>query len=236
MTSRLITMKNFHRISLSVLTFMFVFFGSPLNGEDLNLDAVLDRIDEAGQSLNSMKADITQKKWTDILAEFDSGETGDLSFLRSGQDLYLRKDITAPTENSLVIKGGEVVFYQPGIKQAQQYQLGENKDKAEYLLLGFGTDKDAIKDIYDLELLGVETLNGSKTYKIQMDPKSEKVSAFFVRIVLWIDAEMWVPVQQKLVEPTQDYLLITFNNIRLNANVRKSEFDMKLPGDVKVIK
>ena len=69
-----------------------------------------------------------------------------------------------------------------------------------------------------------------------MDPKSEKVSAFFVRIVLWIDAEMWVPVQQKLVEPTQDYLLITFNNIRLNANVRKSEFDMKLPGDVKVIK
>ncbi|MFH1965784.1 MAG: outer membrane lipoprotein carrier protein LolA [Acidobacteriota bacterium] len=229
-------MKIFHWISLSVLTFIFVFFVSPLNGEDLNLDAVLDRIDEAGQSLNSMKADITQKKWTDILAEFDSGETGDLSFLRSGQDLYLRKDITAPTNNSLVIKGGEVVFYQPGIKQAQQYQLGENKDKAEYLLLGFGTDKDAIKDVYDLELLGVETLNGSKTYKIQMDPKSEKVSAFFVRIVLWIDAEMWVPVQQKLVEPTQDYLLITFNNIRLNANVRKSEFDLKLPGDVKVIK
>ncbi len=229
-------MRKFQRIYLSLPILIFAAFFSPVKGNDLNLEEVLDRIDEAGQSLNSMKAEITQKKWTDILAEFDSGETGELMFLRSGKDLFFRKDITAPTDNSLVIKGGEVVFYQPGIKQAQEYQLGENKDKAEYLLLGFGTDKDAIKEVYNLELLGTENLNGKETYKIQMDPKSEKVSAFFVRIVLWIDAEMWVPVQQQLVEPTQDYLLITFNNIRLNASIKKSAFDLKLPGDVKIIK
>jgi outer membrane lipoprotein-sorting protein len=229
-------MRNIHRISLSALLFVFILIFSPLTGSDLDLEEILDRIDEAGDTLNSMKADITQRKWTDILGEFDEGETGDLIFLRSGSDLYLRKDITEPTDNSLVIKGGEVVFYQPGIKQAQQYQLGENKDKAEYLLLGFGTDKEAIKEVYSLELLGVEELDGKKTYKIKMEPKSEKVSAFFVRIVLWIDAEMWVPVQQQLVEPTQDYLLITFNNIKLNASIRKSAFDLKLPGDVKVIK
>jgi len=229
-------MKYFFRAVLSIVVATTAFSGTWLSGAELELDQVLDRMDKAGQALNSMKADITQKKWTDILGEFDSGETGELMFLRSGEDLFFRKDITEPTNNSLVIKGGEVVFYQPGIKQAQQYQLGENKDKAEYLLLGFGTDKEAIKEVYDLELLGTESLDGRETYLIQMDPKSEKVSAFFVRIVLWVDTGMWVPIQQKLVEPTQDYLLITFDNIRLNAKVRKSEFELKLPGDVKVIK
>jgi len=226
-------MANFYRISIFLITLLLT---NPLFGEDLDLDGLLDKIDEAGKSLNSMKAEIIQKKWTDILAEFDAGETGELMFLREEGNLFLRKDITEPTNNSLVIKGGKVVFYQPGIKQAQQYQLGDNKDKAEYLLLGFGTDKEAIKEVYDLELLGKENLEGRETYKVQMDPKSEKVSAFFVRIVLWIDTEMWVPVQQKLVEPTQDFLLISFDNIQLNAKVKQSEFDLKLPKDVKVIK
>ena len=226
-------MGNYYRI---VLFLSCLIFANPVCGKDLTLDEVLDRIDESGKSLNSMRADIVQKKWTDILAEFDAGETGDLMFLREGENLFFRKDITSPSNNSLVIKGGEVMFYQPGIKQAQQYQLGDNKDKAEYLLLGFGSDKEAIKEVYDLQLLGIEDLDGRETYMIQMDPKSEKVSAFFVRIVLWIDTEMWVPIQQKLVEPTQDFLLITFDDIRLNAKIKESEFNLKLPKDVKVIK
>lgn len=229
-------MKILYRVTLSVLIFTSFTLINPLGAQDLSLDEVLELMDKSGQSLDSMKADITQKKWTDILSEFDDGETGELMFLRSGEDLFFRKNITDPTENTLVIKGGEVIFYQPGIKQAQQYQLGNNKDKAEYLLLGFGTDKEAISDAYDLELQGKEDLDGRKAYKLQLEPKSEKVSAFFVRIVLWIDKEMGVPVQQMLVEPTQDYLLITFSNIKLNPQVKKSEFELKLPGDVKVIK
>ncbi len=69
-------MRNFYRIILSLLIVLFIFSAGPLNAGDLDLDAVLDRIDKAGKSLNSMKADITQKKWTDILSEFDLGETG----------------------------------------------------------------------------------------------------------------------------------------------------------------
>lgn len=224
------------RIALSSVLFLFSSIGVTLRAQDLDLDGLLAKMDESGQSLDSMRADITQKKWTDILAEFDAGEQGQLMFMRKGEELYFRKDITDPTDNTLLIKGGEVLFYQPGIKQAQKYQLGENKDKAEYLLLGFGTDQEAVRDVYDLELLGKETLGGRETYKLQMDPKSEKVSAFFVRIVLWIDTEMWVPVQQKLVEPTQDYLLITFEDIELNPDLKESAFNLKLPDDVKVIK
>jgi len=200
------------------------------------LDEILSHIDQVGKNLKSMEADLVQKKWTDILSEYDSGEKGTFLFLKDGDKVMLRKEITEPTVNSLVIRDGTVTFYQPSLKQAQQYQLGKNGDKAEFLLLGFGTDQSALKSTYDISLLGEESVEGRKAYKLELKPKSDRVAAFFVRIILWIDAERWIPIQQQLVEPTQDHLLITFSNIQLNPKLSKSRFELKLPKDVKLIK
>ena len=200
------------------------------------LEEILSHIDQVGKDLRSMEASLVQKKWTDILSEYDSGEKGTFLFLKDGDKVLLRKEIVAPTVNSLVIKDGSVTFYQPSLKQAQQYKLGQNGDKAEFLLLGFGTDKEALKATYNIEFLGEETVDGAKAYKIELKPKSDRFAAFFVRIVLWIDADRWIPIQQQLVEPTQDHLLITFSNVQLNPKLSKSRFDLKLPRDVNLIK
>jgi len=203
--------------------------------ETNTLDKVLSQIDKVGSSLTSMEATIVQKKWTDILEEYDSGEIGRFSFLRENGKVHLRKDIEDPTVNHLVISDSVVTFYQPKIKQAQRYQLGKHGDKAEFLLLGFGSNKDALNEAYNIDLIGEETVEGRKTYHIELKPKSEQVSAFFTSIHLWIDAEIWVPIQQRLVEPTQDHLLIRFDDIKLNAKIKKSAFSLKIPKEVKVI-
>jgi len=182
-----------------------------------------------------MSCQIAQKKWTDILEEFDKGETGRFYFLKKNGKVYLRKDIVQPQENSLVISDGKVVFYQPRIKQAQQYNLGQNKDKAEFLLLGFGSNKQALKETYAIRLLGKESVRGRECHVLELTPKSEKVSAFFPQIVLWVDDQMSVPIRQKLMEPTRDYLLIDFDGIQLNAPIADSLFHVKLPKDVKVV-
>lgn len=201
----------------------------------VTLDAILDKMDKVGQNLRSMEADIVQKKWTDILSEYDEGEKGEFLFLKEGDAIYLRKQITEPTASVLAIKDGNVTFYQPAIKQAQEYKLGNHKDKAEFMLLGFGSNKEALRKTYDISYLGEEELDGKLTYKLELKPKSDQVSAFFVRIVLWVDAERGIPIQQQLVEPTQDFLLVRFSSIRLNPKISKSEFDIKLPKDVRVI-
>jgi len=206
-----------------------------LRGEGASLDEVLSRMDEAGAKLNSMRAEIHQKKWTAILEEFDRGERGHFSFLKTDEEVYLRKDIEEPTSNILVIKEGQVIFYQPAIKQAQRYNLGNHGDKAEFLLLGFGSNKKALSDTYETSLLGQEKIGEHNTYQLELKPKSENVAAFFVKILLWVDDRMWVPVQEQLVEPTQDYLLIRFAEVELDPELSKSDFDVNLPKDVKII-
>ena len=223
-------------VTLFLMAILSLYGSTRLVGQpDLSLDSVLSRIDRKGDTIRSMSARISQKKWTDVLEEFDRKESGRFYFLRDQGEIYLRRDITEPQEHSLLIRRGILLFYQPRIKQVQKYHLGRNRDKAEFLLVGFGTDKAALKEAYDVRLLGQESIGEDHTYMLELTPKSKQVSAFFSKILLWIDAHLWVPVQQKLVEPTRDYLLIRFTDIQLNDKISHSRFELILPGDVEVV-
>ena len=204
--------------------------------QSLDLDEVLRKMEQIGARVNSMSCDIVQQKWTHLLKRFDTPETGTFSFMREKEGLVLRRDIKQPGQHSLVIRRGKVVFFQPAIKQAFEHNLGNNKNKAEFLLLGFGADRAAIGETYATKLLGSDTVNGRATYKLELTPRSDDMAAFFPRIVLWIDAQWWIPIQQQLFEPTHDYLLVRFEKVKLNPKLKASSFELKLPKDVTVIK
>lgn len=206
-----------------------------LAAQQVGLEEILERMDQQGKNMESMKAGIQQKKWTEILEEFDEGESGTFLFWRAGDELYIRKDIDIPQINHLVIAEGELVFYQPAIKQAQRYQMGSNKDKAEFLLLGFGGDRGALKEAYTVSLLREEQLGSGKAYVLELVPKSENVTAYFSRILLWVDGESWLPVQQRLIEPTGDFLQVEFSDIEVNPRLSRADFKLKIPKDVRIV-
>ncbi|MDE2927063.1 MAG: outer membrane lipoprotein carrier protein LolA [Acidobacteriota bacterium] len=227
------------RISLLFLLLGF-FTGLPSGAMETvpaapGLESVLEKMDRRGGNLQSMSARIIQKKWTDILEEFDEEERGEFHFLRENEAIRLRRDITEPGVSTLLINDGKGIFYQPLLKQANRYDLGARKDRAEFLLLGFTSKKEALRDAYSIRWLGPEMVGGRETYALELTPRSGKVSAFFSRIVLWVDGRLWVPIQQKLVEPTRDYLLIRFEDVRLNLDLPASRFELELPSDVNVI-
>ena len=203
--------------------------------DDTTLDMVLSQMEKRGSAITSMSASLEQKKWTAILEEFDEGETGRFLFLKARDAVLLRREITEPQPSSLVIADGQAVFYQPVLKQAHRHHLGKNRDRTEFLILGFGSDRAALEEAYQLRLLGEEELKGLKTYRIEMLPRSESAQAYFSRIVLWIDAQRWIPLQQKLIEPTDDYLLVGFDDIVLNPNLGPGDFKLKLPKDTQIV-
>lgn len=209
--------------------------GMATEGVPPSLESVLENMDRRSADLRSMSAQIVQKKWTDILEAFDQEERGEFQVLRENEAIRLRRDITEPGRSILVINDGKGTFYQPLLKQANRYDLGARKDRAEFLLLGFISKKEALREAYAIGWLGPEMIGGRQAYVIELTPRSERVSAFFSRIVLWVDSRLWIPIQQKLVEPTRDYLLIRFEDVRLNLDLPASRFDLELPSDVNVI-
>ena len=89
-----------------VSSLLFAFVGIPVQAEtaeSLTLEQVLTKIDQVGASLRSMSSSISQRRWTDILQEFDQGESGRFYFLKEKDEIHLRKEIDNPQKNTLII-------------------------------------------------------------------------------------------------------------------------------------
>src|SRR5262249_10617644 len=130
--------------------------------------------------------------------------------------------------------------YTPQLKHADQVDLGKDKDKAEFLLVGFGQSTDQIKQTYDVSFVGEETIDGKKTSVLELKPKSEAVRRTFSSIRLWIDQKQWIPIQTKATESGArgNYQLVKFTNIKLNGDLKDSLFKLNsvLPKDVQISK
>ncbi len=199
------------------------------------LDQVLAKMAEVGKSFQSMSGAIERTKVT-VLVNDKAIDTGVVYFVRRGTQTRIKLEITKPEQQSMLIDKGKAQLYFPRLKQVQEFFLGKNQDKAEFLLVGFGQSNENIRNFYDVALVGEEVVDGRKTSVIDMKPKSKQVSAMFTAIRLWMDQQRWVPLQSKLTEASGDYMIVKFGNIKINAKVPESVFDLKLPKDVQVIK
>lgn len=56
----------------------------------------------------------------------------------------------------------------------------------------------------------------------------------FVKARFWISKEDWMVTGMELVEKNGDTTLLRYSNIRLNTGLTDSDFELRLPGDVKV--
>jgi outer membrane lipoprotein-sorting protein len=197
------------------------------------LDAPLKKMEATGKSFRTFSAEFSQKKYTAVLKEFDLPETGEFNYARAGDgSALLRQEVKKPASRILTINGGVATVYQPVINQAMIYNLGKNKDKAEYLALGLGQSPAKLRETFEITYGGVDKVGNDATWVINLKPKSASTAAYFSSITLWIKQTNGVPIQQKLQEPNGDYLLVTFSGEKLNAKISGSRFEQKLPKGV----
>src|SRR5690606_5297178 len=104
------------------------------------------------------------------------------------------------------------------------------------LLMGFGVSGKYLAERYDIELLGEETVADVETVRLELTPKDEEAKASMPKLEMWISTKTWQPVQQKLYQGGGDYRLYTYSNIKLNPGLKDSDFELKLPKKVKVVK
>jgi outer membrane lipoprotein-sorting protein len=199
------------------------------------LDQVLLKMEALGKNFRSFSADFTQRKYISVLKEFEDPETGTFLYARA-QDgsALLRQEFKSPGRKTLTIHGGTATVFQPSINQASIVNLGKNKDKAEFLALGIGQSPAKLRETFQVEYKGEETVDGAPCSVLVLKPRSSATAAFLASITLWIKKSSDLPVQQKLQEPNGDYMLNKFSAEKLNPKFSDSDFDQKLPKSVDI--
>ena len=211
-------------------------FGSQTE-EEPELRQALNKMDAIAKNFRTFQAGFSQKKYTAILEEFDIPETGRFyySLDRKG-NVLMRHQIEDPGDRILTIKDGEAVIFNRAIKQVQFYRLGEKQEFAEYLTLGIGQSSAKLREKFHISYGGSESVRGEPCTVLVLKPKDSKVTRYLSSITIWLKKSDGTPAQYKFLEPSDDYLLETFSDGKLNEKIDGSMFEQKLPKGVEKIR
>jgi outer membrane lipoprotein-sorting protein len=201
-----------------------------------NLEAVLNSMDRAAASFKTAEANFVWDQFTQVIQEHDL-QKGIIYYRRSGNGIEMAADITEPSKKFVVFTGGKVDVYQPSIEQVTEYNAGKNKAEFEsFLVLGFGGRGHDLQKSFDVHYNGAENVDGVQAAKLSLTPKQAKVHNMFQQIVLWIDPARGISVQQQFIEPSGDYRLAKYSNIKINQPIQGDVFKLKTTGKTKWVR
>ena len=90
-------------------------------------------------------------------------------------------------------------------------------------------------EAYDVKMVGWETIAGTKTAKLDLTPKSDKLKQTYSKILLWIDPEKDILLKQQFFEKSGDYRLAYYTNMKRNADLSDSVFSLHTSGKVTTV-
>lgn len=191
-------------------------------------------MDTAAANFHSAQADFVWEQYFKVVNDKDS-QKGTVYYRRSGKDIQMMADITDPPK-SVLFSDGKVQVYEPKLKRVTSYEAGKNREAVEsFLVLGFGGSGHDMLKSFDVKWLGNETVGGVNAAKLELISKSDRVRNIFAKIWLWIDPAQGISVQQQFFEPSGDYRLAKYSDIKANQKIPDNVFKLKTSGDTKVV-
>jgi outer membrane lipoprotein-sorting protein len=202
-----------------------------------NLEAVLTQMDAAAARFRSAEADFTQDLYQKVVNETDT-QKGKVYFRRTGKgQMQMAANTESPDEKFVTFTDGKIRIYQPKINQVNEYDAGKNRDEFQsFLVLGFGGSGHDLEKQFEVKLAGSEDVDGVSTARLELTPKSAKVKNNFDRFIIWVDTSRDVSLKQQAFEPSGDYRLSHYTNIKLNGKIPDDVFKLHTAGGTKTVK
>src|SRR5689334_11681036 len=201
------------------------------------LEGVFSQMDAAAAQFRSAQADFTWDQYQKVVNETDT-QKGTVYYRRTGKgDTQMAADIQSPDQKYLLFTDGKIRIYQPKIQQVNEYDAGKNRAEVEsFLVLGFGGKGHDLQNQFDIRFEGNEDVDGVRTAKLDLTPKSARVKNMFDHIIIWVDATRSVSLKQQAFEPSGDYRLAHYTNIKLNSRISDDVFKLHTSGKTKTVK
>jgi outer membrane lipoprotein-sorting protein len=200
-----------------------------------SLEAILARMDRAAKEFKSVSATLKQSDYTAVIQDLSPPETGQLRIKRGKNGVNAILEFTDPERRTVFISGHKVDIYHPKAKMAEEYNLTNYMGTIDqFLLLAFGTSGADLRKNYDVRLGGAETIDKTPTTRIELRPRTDEVKKVVTKIELWIPDGQSNAIREKVTEPSDNYYLADYSNVKRDVNIPDSVFDFKPPKGVSV--
>jgi outer membrane lipoprotein-sorting protein len=196
---------------------------------------ILARMDRAAQDFRALSANMKRVQFTAVISESNEME-GVVRLKRSKGGTVGIVDFLQPEQRTVYVNGHNIQIYYPKANTVEIYDSSKyTANIDQFLVLGFGTSAAELQKSYDLKMSGTEAVGSVATTRIEMTPKSAEMKKLITKIELWIPEGQDNPIQEKVTEPSRNYELINYSDIKVNPSLPDSAFEPKLPEKVKKI-
>jgi outer membrane lipoprotein-sorting protein len=234
-----VTFKKEILIFMTVVMMLVALPGPPVSGTQVVVAPIVEKMARAFQGMKTMRAAMNQQKTYGQLGMSDPVEHGALYIKRKNdRDILVRLEISKPAQRVITVKDNQFMFFQPSIKQAieghVQKAIGSNQTGAGILSLFVSGPSQVTKD-YQISTLGDETVHGRRATHLRLVPYASR-KGLYRQIDLWVDNNLYMPTQQRLVEANQDVTLVQLSNVEVNVSISDALFTQKLPNGVQRVR
>jgi outer membrane lipoprotein-sorting protein len=198
-------------------------------------EKVLAKMNQSAAGFKSAQGNFEFETYQKVVQEKDS-QTGHIYFRRVKDRVDAAFEIEGPAPNQVVYKDGKLRIFEKKINQVTERDVSKNKQDVEaFLSLGFGASgTDLVRD-YDVKMLGWETVDGVRVARLDLTPKSDRVRQTYNKIELWIDPERDISVRQQFFEPSGDYRLAHYTEMKLGGKISDEVFRLKTNEKTKTV-
>lgn len=208
------------------LILLFYFFSifltcASIEAQTLSVDEVVQRIRESREKTKDFSADLLQEKKVSLLKEKVVSK-GRIRF-KSPDRIFI--EFFHPEASQMVYDGKSFLLYFKEEKMAERYQVQGNPFVEKYLLFS--------KDPFQEKLAQWRMVEEKETFIIvEVLPKVK--DAFFIKTRMWVSKRDWMITGMEMVEKNGDTTILRYSNVKINTGLSDSDFQIRLPKDVKV--
>lgn len=195
-------------------------FAQQKNELGWTMDSVIDQLEKQGREFDTALADV-EIEWTNYDGSKDRDNSGRIYQNQNGD---VRIHIKEPEERIILIKGRDVMLYDPGQSTLQEFSRTKDNRLEPYTILGFSHTGSDLKKDFLVTFLGEDEITNRRVLGLELTPKNDSDRAHVSTITLWIDQASWLPVRQ-IIENTSSGQSVTATysgtarNLKLNSDL-----------------
>jgi outer membrane lipoprotein-sorting protein len=195
---------------------------------DPRLARILEAWDKRQQETETLVARFTERKELKLLAK-PVVSKGEFYYSRPNR---VRWEYLEPDRKVFVITEEMYTAYYPALKRAEEVPIKKFVGKRLFRFLGVGQKIGDLARYYDFRLAPESDVPG--TSLLLLTPRKRSVAGHVAEMKIWVDVETSLPRQLEYVEADGDSTLLTFEDMRSNAEIEAARFRVDLPSDVAV--
>ena len=214
----------FQRI-LAAAAFTLAVTAAPIPQQTPQVQGIIDRLNTSSARFTSAQADFEKDLYNSVIKETDK-QNGKVYFKREAGNTQFGMVLEGANARVAEYKNGTIRDYNPATKCYDSVQATPGKIES-FLTLGFGGSGTDLAKAWKITDQGSETIDGTKTEKLDLYPKDDGVKANVTHVVLWIDVDRDVSLKQVFYTTSGDIQTAHYSNIRLNQKVDTKPFEFK---------